>query len=275
VSTTRIKPLLTWRGAITDSDLPATARHVALTLSLYMNEVGSSAFPSIVTLARKTGLGESTVRDYLHQLRDTGWLVAGERGRPSVYHATPDHKGESHGGRHRTVFYTATIPPDFLPAEENPPAAGEFLGDEARKTPQEPAENPPAAGGDLFSNSPRRSIPVGGLFDEVVEVRVATRMAGRQVAKKALRSYTTATRESVRDQEGSEIERLVEGHPDWTAQRIADAIVAMFHSAHPDHAPATGPVAIDSNASSIRALRLAGLDDEADELAALAGASSR
>jgi hypothetical protein len=272
VSTTRIKPLLTWRGAVTDSGLPATARHVALTLSLYMNEVGSSAFPSIVTLARKTGLGESTVRDHLHLLRDTGWLVAGERGRPSVYHATPDHTAESRGGRHRTVFYTATIPPDFLPAEENPPAAGGFLGDEARETPQLPAENPPAAGGDLFSNSPRRSRTPGGLFDEVVEIRVATRMGGRQIAKKALRTYMQTTRESVRDQEGTEIERLVDAHGDWTPQRIADNIVAIFHSARSDHAPVTGPVAIDANASSIVALRLAGLEDEAAELEAIAGA---
>jgi DNA-binding transcriptional MocR family regulator len=151
----RLKPLFSWRGAISDSDLPPTTRHVALALSLHMNERGGSAFPAVATLARETGLSESTVREHLHQLRDSGWLSAGERGRPGLYHGTPDHKGESHGGRHRTVFYSATIPPDFQGSEINPPAAGEFSSAEARETLQLTDGNPPAAGGDLYKNSPR------------------------------------------------------------------------------------------------------------------------
>ncbi len=71
---TKILPLLTWRSAICDSGLPPTTRHVALTLSLWMNERAASAFPSVPTLVTATGLSERAVRSHLHDLVNAGWL---------------------------------------------------------------------------------------------------------------------------------------------------------------------------------------------------------
>lgn len=70
-----LSPLFTWRSTIVDSDMPATHRHVALTLSLHMNERGSSCFPSQTTLSRETGLSERTVRRALNGLEAAGFLV--------------------------------------------------------------------------------------------------------------------------------------------------------------------------------------------------------
>ena len=47
----QLSALFTWRSAICESGLPPTARHVALTLSLHMNERGGSAFPGATLLA--------------------------------------------------------------------------------------------------------------------------------------------------------------------------------------------------------------------------------
>lgn len=70
----------TWRAALTDSDLPATTRHVALTLSIYMSEKGDSAFPGARRLANDTGLTERAVRKHLGLLVATGWLEVVQRG---------------------------------------------------------------------------------------------------------------------------------------------------------------------------------------------------
>src|SRR4051812_29224564 len=89
-----IKALFTWRSAICESDLPATTRHVALALSLYMSERGDSAHPGATRLARDTGLSERCVRSQLAKLAETGWLILRERGgekgdkrRANVYEA--------------------------------------------------------------------------------------------------------------------------------------------------------------------------------------------
>ena len=71
----RIKPLFSWRGAICDSGLAPSARHVALTLSLHMNERGGSCFPSISTLERETGLSRNTVLAALRELESAGWIT--------------------------------------------------------------------------------------------------------------------------------------------------------------------------------------------------------
>lgn len=92
---TKILPLLTWRSAICDSDLPSTTRHVALTLSLWMNERGASAFPSVGKLATSSGLSERAVRSHLHALVDAGWLELVSRPR---------------NGEHRGNEYAAATP---------------------------------------------------------------------------------------------------------------------------------------------------------------------
>lgn len=69
-----LSPLFTWRSAVVESDLPPIARHVALTLSLHMNERGGSCFPSIQTLASETGLSKPSVISGIRQLEAGGFL---------------------------------------------------------------------------------------------------------------------------------------------------------------------------------------------------------
>lgn len=91
-----LRPLFTWRSAIVESDLPPVTRHVALTLSLHMNERGGSCFPSHPTLAAETGLHVDTVRTHLAALTKGGWLarVVNRRG----------------SGRGTRVEYEASVP---------------------------------------------------------------------------------------------------------------------------------------------------------------------
>ena len=74
-----LSPLFGWRGKIASSDLEPTSRHVALTLSLWMNEMGGSAFPSVETLERATGLSRRAVQTHLAILVEKGWLKRTKR----------------------------------------------------------------------------------------------------------------------------------------------------------------------------------------------------
>lgn len=67
-------PLFVWRTALLASDLPPTTKHVLLTLSVHMNELGTSAFPTVTTQAVETGLDGGTVRRHLRSALDLGWI---------------------------------------------------------------------------------------------------------------------------------------------------------------------------------------------------------
>jgi hypothetical protein len=106
MSESNFKSLFTWRSAICDSDLPPTARHVALTLSLHMNERGGSCFPSLDTQAAETGLHADTVKKNLKVLSDRGWIdkeidrTMKGRGTKVMYSATfPTTGAESTGAQ--------------------------------------------------------------------------------------------------------------------------------------------------------------------------------
>jgi DNA-binding transcriptional MocR family regulator len=92
---TDFKPLFTWRSAIVESDLHPTVRHIALTLSLHMNERGGSCFPSLETQAQESGRDVATVKRALSKLEEAGYL---KRIRPQVM-----------GRGHRTE-YEALVP---------------------------------------------------------------------------------------------------------------------------------------------------------------------
>jgi len=99
----RLSPLFTWRSAIASEHGPRdhsfadgrsikgpTIRHVALTLSLHMNELGGSCFPAQETVAEQAGLSRMTVSRAVRALEELGWLVVrpgGGRGHPNVYSA--------------------------------------------------------------------------------------------------------------------------------------------------------------------------------------------
>jgi len=61
-----------------------------------MNELGGSAFPSVATLAKNTGLSERTVQTHLQKLVAAKWLKSRERQKPD--------------GSQDSRLYTATIP---------------------------------------------------------------------------------------------------------------------------------------------------------------------
>lgn len=120
-------PLFSWRSAIAESDLPPVTRHVALALSLYMNERGGSAFPGRTRLARDTGLHADTVKRALRNLRDAGYIEVVHEG------------GSDVGGRRRAAEYRAVSPETSQgdrvhPADSGPPA---------HDPPRPPAHDPP------------------------------------------------------------------------------------------------------------------------------------
>jgi hypothetical protein len=65
-----------WLERVTAKECPASsgARHVAHALALYMDREGV-CWPSQATLADRTALAESTVKEKLHELRKLGLLV--------------------------------------------------------------------------------------------------------------------------------------------------------------------------------------------------------
>ncbi len=93
-----------WRHAIIKSELPATTRHVLLTLSCYMNELGEGCYPTTKTLASATGLSERAICTHLDKAHTTGWLgrkrhgFAGQKWANHEYEPSfPEEKGTERG----------------------------------------------------------------------------------------------------------------------------------------------------------------------------------
>lgn len=118
---------------MTQSDLKPSSRHVALTLSLFYSRSGV-AFPSVETLAERTGLGRSTVFRALEQLKDGKWIAV-----------------QSGGGRRRSNRYRMTFPnrlgvgpfePETVPERDrNRPGAGPEVVSESVGTYDEPKDS--------------------------------------------------------------------------------------------------------------------------------------
>jgi hypothetical protein len=76
-----------YNRAVRDSQLPAIARHVAMTLATYAGKAGE-AFPAQETLEGGTGWARRTVNDALNTLEVQGWLTRvkrGHKGRATLY----------------------------------------------------------------------------------------------------------------------------------------------------------------------------------------------
>jgi len=63
-----------WRHAVLRSGLPATTRHVLLTLSVFMDGTGRSCFPKIEDLVKATALSKKSVITHLGKAVEAGWL---------------------------------------------------------------------------------------------------------------------------------------------------------------------------------------------------------
>ncbi|WP_189521758.1 MULTISPECIES: helix-turn-helix domain-containing protein [unclassified Mesorhizobium] len=64
----------TWRHAIIKSDLPPTTRHLLLSLSCFMNDVGGGCYPTQEQLAVATGLTDRAIRKHTEIAVENGWL---------------------------------------------------------------------------------------------------------------------------------------------------------------------------------------------------------
>lgn len=69
-----------WRATILSSDLPATTRHLLLTLACYMDVHGEGCFPSTKRLARETGYSERTICTHLEIAQHRGWITVRKHG---------------------------------------------------------------------------------------------------------------------------------------------------------------------------------------------------
>ena len=130
-----IVQVYTWRSALVKSLDCSTCKLVGLVLSLYMNEMGGSAFPSNRTLADETSLGISTVREHLNShLHAHGWLTLVER-------------GGTKGGVTRANSWQAVIPNDPRQQLADPRQEDSYPR-------QQTAPPPPAAGPHLSIEQP-------------------------------------------------------------------------------------------------------------------------
>lgn len=127
-----ISPLFTWRSALTtDPELHATARHVALVVSLYMSERGDNAFPSVQRIAADCARGKSAVVEGLQVLEKRGWLHV-------------DRAPGKRGGRGRTNSYIATFP-EHVELPRNGPVAGKAPHETVLSPTVPEAENGPVS----------------------------------------------------------------------------------------------------------------------------------
>lgn len=69
-----------WRQAVSVSELCADAKHLLLTMSLFMNEEGAGCFPSITTLEERCSRSRPWVVKYLKLVKEDGWLTIEQHG---------------------------------------------------------------------------------------------------------------------------------------------------------------------------------------------------
>lgn len=71
-----------WLRAMFAAEMPPPRKLVLFGMAMYMDRDGSSCYPSMRTLAARTGLGERTVRNHLHAAARDGWIdIHRRRGR--------------------------------------------------------------------------------------------------------------------------------------------------------------------------------------------------
>lgn len=70
----------TWRHAILESDLSGTTKHVLLTISCFMNELGEGNYRTTKELAAFAGRSERCVCEHIEIAKDAGWLIVSRHG---------------------------------------------------------------------------------------------------------------------------------------------------------------------------------------------------
>jgi hypothetical protein len=87
-----------WLGVIMpDKEVPSSAFEVAFAIGQYLNRKTGEAFPSTDTIARDSGLSQSTVRDAVTLLHNLGHL-----------HVTWGSRGRGHPNKYRPIIKERT-----------------------------------------------------------------------------------------------------------------------------------------------------------------------
>lgn len=110
----------TWRHAVCASDLAPTTRHVLLTLSMFMNEMGESCHPSIADICRYSGLDKKTVLKHLAAAREAGWVAVSQHG-----YRGQKWKRQEYAARWPERDEVAPCPPDEGGGAVPPPSEAE------------------------------------------------------------------------------------------------------------------------------------------------------
>jgi DNA-binding transcriptional MocR family regulator len=115
-----VKPIV-WREAIADSELDATAKLVAHTISTYMNGAGDS-FPGKDSIAKRASLGKRAVDRAIDRLEAKGYLqVQRSKGRrPNHYWAAVPNRVAGTWCTEPTV----SLEPSTMSLETGNPVAG-------------------------------------------------------------------------------------------------------------------------------------------------------
>lgn len=87
-----LAPIFGWEHALSrDIELTASTRHVGLTIALFMSRETATCWPSVNTLAERTGLSTRTIKRATAALIEGGWLDVERgghgKGDSNVYHA--------------------------------------------------------------------------------------------------------------------------------------------------------------------------------------------
>ena len=126
-----IQGQFTWQAAIRKSVMSSNCKLVLLMLSLYMNHITTTAWPSNTTLALDTGLSKRAVQRALQEARDRGFLVKEER--------FSDNHGQT------SNLYTATTPVMLVDAERHPMAPSETNPRDCESPPLRQSVTPPVS----------------------------------------------------------------------------------------------------------------------------------
>lgn len=90
----------TWRQAIQRSSLSPITKLVLFNLSVYMNEIGESCFPTVEQQTKDTGLGKTTIHKHLKLACDAGFILKTKHGFGGQQWANNEYKAlmPSHNG---------------------------------------------------------------------------------------------------------------------------------------------------------------------------------
>ncbi|SDR09967.1 helix-turn-helix domain-containing protein [Pseudovibrio sp. Tun.PSC04-5.I4] len=75
-----VRKAWSWRQAFCKSDLPGPTRAVLQALSMFMNAVGESCYPSIEDLVEYSGFSKNAVLKHIDIAKEAGWIEVSQHG---------------------------------------------------------------------------------------------------------------------------------------------------------------------------------------------------